>query len=74
MNESFQKSWRIILGVVVVSLIIGGVCIGVGVLTGADRARIIMQIEERYHLSMVAESYLEYLKSIPLYLKGVFGL
>ena len=45
-----KKGWRIILGIVLVAVIFGGLCCGVGVLTGADRERIIMNLDEHYQV------------------------
>ena len=35
-----KKGWRVILGIVLVAVIFGGLCCGVGLLTGADSERI----------------------------------
>ena len=45
-----KKGWRVILGIVLVAVIFGGLCCGVGLLTGADSERIIMNLDEHYQV------------------------
>ena len=45
-----KKGWRIILGIVLAAVILGGLCCGVGLLTGADSNRIIMNLDEHYQV------------------------
>ena len=45
-----KKGWRIILGIVLAAVLFGGLCCGVGILTGADSDRIILNLDERYHI------------------------
>ena len=43
-----KKGWRIIFGIVLVAVVFGGLCCGVGFLTGADSSRIILTFDQGY--------------------------
>lgn len=47
-----KSGWKIILIVVVIALLLGAVCIGVGAMTGADYSRIWSTLDSRYHVDM----------------------
>lgn len=47
-----NKSWRIILAVVLIAVLLGCVCAGVGLVTGGDWERIHASLDMRYHLDM----------------------
>ena len=53
-----KKGWRVILGVVLVALILGGACIAVGLLTGADTARVTQNLEEHMHVTTYVQTVL----------------
>ena len=65
-----RKGWRVILGIVLVALIVGGICIGVGILTGADTARITQNLDEHYQLGNYVEAYVNYGKDLVQYFTG----
>ena len=67
-----KKGWRVILGIVLVALIVGGVCFGVGLLTGADSARIVQNMDEHFHLNAYIEAYLNYGKELFQYFANQF--
>ena len=46
-----KKGWRIIISIVMVAVLLGAVCIGVGVLTGADMARIYSTLDNRFMIT-----------------------
>ena len=52
-----KKGWRVILGIVLVALVIGALCVGVGLLTGADYNRIMMNLDEHYQLTAYVNHY-----------------
>ena len=56
-----KKGWRIILGIVLVAVIFGGLCCGVGILTGADFDRIILNLDEHFHVMTYIKHYSNYL-------------
>ena len=47
-----NKSWRIILLVVLIAMLLGAVCAGVGLVTGGEWDRIHTTLDARYHLDM----------------------
>lgn len=47
-----SKSWKIILSVVLIAVLLGGVCAGVGIITGGQWERIHTALDTRYHLDM----------------------
>jgi len=47
-----KKAWRIVIAIVLVCVLLGAVCIGVGMITGADMERIYSVLDDRYHLTM----------------------
>ena len=59
-----KKGWRIILGIVLVAVVLGGLCCGVGLLTGADSDRIILNLEEHYQLMTYINTYTNYVTSL----------
>ncbi len=67
-----NKGWRIILGIVMAALILGGVCIGVGMLTGADSGRIIQSLDEHFQLNAYVEAYTAYAGQLLQYVRSLF--
>lgn len=53
-----KNGWRVVMIIVLVCIIIGAVCVGVGTLTGADPSRVtaILErtVEERYNVDAYA--------------------
>ena len=52
-----KNGWRIILIIAAVAILFGGVCVGVGMLTGADRDRILMNLNTNYGELLTAYTY-----------------
>ena len=46
-----KRAWSIIISIVLIVLLLGGVFIGVGFLTGADTSRIYSVLDARYNLT-----------------------
>lgn len=46
-----KKGWRIIISIVLAAALLGAVCVGVGLMTGADWQRIYSVLDSRYHLT-----------------------
>ena len=59
-----KKGWRVILGIVRVAVIFGGLCCGVGLLTGADSERIIMNLDEHYQVMTYINTYTSYVTDL----------
>ena len=59
-----KKGWRIILGIFLVAVIFGGLCCGVGILTGADFDRIILNLDEHYQVMTYINTYTSYVTGL----------
>lgn len=46
-----KNGWRIIISIVLIVIILGGVCMGVGIITGADMDRVYSVLDRQYNLS-----------------------
>ena len=47
-----SRAWRVIITIVLIAVIFATVCIGVGLLTGADFSRIYSVFDNRYNVEM----------------------
>ena len=54
-----KSGWKIILIVVVIAILLGAICIGVGAMTGADFSRIWATLDNRYHVNMYYQYFVE---------------
>ena len=54
-----KSGWKIILIVVVIAILLGAVCMGVGAMTGADFTRIWATLDNRYHVVMYYQYFVE---------------
>ena len=45
-----RTGWRIILTIVVLAILLGSICFGVGLLTGGNPDRVLQDLNEDYHL------------------------
>ena len=54
-----KSGWKIILIVVVIAVLLGAICIGVGAMTGADFTRIWATLDSRYHVDMYYQYFVE---------------
>ncbi len=50
-----SKSWRIIMVVVLIAVLLGAVCVGVGLVTGGEWDRIYTTLDGRYHVDMYVD-------------------
>ena len=67
-----NRGWRVILGIVLVALILGGLSVGVGLLTGADTDRIILNLDEHYQVMTYFNTYTGYVKQLFQNFIGLF--
>lgn len=59
-----KRGWKIILIIVVAALVLGGLSVGVGMMTGADMDRIYSVMDNRYHISMYWQYVIEVMDSL----------
>ena len=64
-----KKGWLIIGVIVLIAVLVGTVAIGVGLVTGADMARIFSVLDSRYHLDL----YVQYFNDLTAAFKSVFA-
>ena len=50
-----KKAWQIIMTIVLVVILVGAVCAGVGIITGAETSRIFSVLDDRYSLTIYYE-------------------
>ena len=55
-----KKGWRVIMTVVLIAALLGAVCVGVGLMTGAELPRIYSALDDRYQLSSYLAAYTQY--------------
>ena len=54
-----KSGWKIILLVVLIAILLGAVCMGVGMMTGADFTRIWSTLDDKYHVEMYYQYFVE---------------
>lgn len=54
-----KNGWRIILIIVAIAILLGAVCMAVGAMTGADFTRIWATLDDRYHVDMYYQYFIE---------------
>ena len=47
-----KKGWKVVLIIFLVVVVLGTVCMGVGMMTGAETARIYSVLDDKYHIEM----------------------
>lgn len=63
-----KRGWLIIGVIVLIAVLVGTVAVGVGLVTGADMARIFSVLDSRYHLDL----YAQYFNDLAAAFKSVF--
>lgn len=63
-----KKAWKVIFTVVLIAILLGALCVGVGLLTGARLDNIYDILEERYNL----EVYYRYVGEVINAVSSVF--
>ena len=61
-----SRSWRVISLVVLIAILFGAVCVGVGLVTGGEWDRIYSTLDARYHVDM----YIDYAGEVVGVFKG----
>lgn len=54
-----KKGWQIIIAVVSIMILLGGICVGVGFITGAEFDRIFTVVDNRYNVTVYADWFRE---------------
>ncbi len=67
-----KDGWRNILIIAAVAILLGFVCFGVGILTGAETDRILQNLNNIYHLNTYIEVYTGYLTQLGQWFAGLF--
>jgi len=67
-----KDGWRNILIIAAVAILLGFVCFGVGILTGAETDRILQNLNNNYHLNTYIEVYTGYLTQLGQWFAGLF--
>lgn len=58
------KGWKIVIAISFAAIVLGGVCIGVGLLTGAEFERIFNTLDQRYMLTDYYNWFLEAVNAV----------
>jgi len=54
-----KRVWKVVAMIIAIAIILGCVCLAVGVFTGAEYDRILSVLDARYHIVMYWEWVLE---------------
>ena len=65
-----KKGWMVISIIVLVAVLLGTVSVGVGIITGADMARIFSVLDSRYHLDL----YMHYFQELSEGISSAFSI
>ena len=55
-----KTGWRIILTIVVLAILLGAICFGVGLLTGGNPDRVLQTLNSDYHLNSYLDACTRY--------------
>ncbi len=59
-----SKIWRVILLIVLVSVLLGSVCVGVGIITGADVERIYTVLNNQFGLEAIENFVTQFIMNL----------
>ncbi len=59
-----MKGWKIVTAISFAAIVLGAVCIGVGLLTGADFERIFSTLDQRYQITAYFNWLLEAIAAV----------
>lgn len=66
-----KKVWKAVMAIVLVALVLGVICVGVGLLTGAELDRIYSVLDNRFNITAVYEAYSQYVKDLTTAIQAV---
>lgn len=55
-----KKCWKVIGSIVLVVFVLGLICVGVGILTGAESTRILNVLDDRFQIESTLNLYSQY--------------
>lgn len=55
-----KRGWKVILIIVLAAVLLGAVCVAVGLVTGADSNRILGVLDEHYNFTAYLTAYRQY--------------
>ena len=61
-----KKGWRVIIIIVLVAVLLGGVSLAVGFMTGAETTRIMDTLDARYNINMWIDWFSQVYEEIAL--------
>ena len=50
-----KRAWQIIMTIVLVVILVGAVCAGVGIITGAEMSRVFSVLDNNYNITIYYE-------------------
>lgn len=59
-----KKAWKIILIIVLIAILLGALCVGVGLLTGAKMDVIFSVLDDRYHIEVYYQYVLDVINAV----------
>lgn len=59
-----KKAGRVVLVIVLAAVLLGFVCVGVGIITGADFTRIYSALDNRYNIGAYQQAYTAYAQQV----------
>lgn len=65
-----KKAWRVIFAIVLIAVLLGALCIGVGLLTGAKMDVIYQVLDNRYHVEVYYQYVLDVINAVTSALAG----
>ena len=59
-----KKGWKIVGVVVLVIIVLGAICVGIGLLTGADGERIYNVLDQEYNITSFYQQVMDGIQSL----------
>lgn len=65
-----KKAWRVIFAIVLIAVLLGALCVGVGLLTGAKMDVIYAVLDDRYHIEVYYQYVLDVINAVTSAMAG----
>ena len=59
-----KKAWKVIFTIVLIAVLLGALCVGVGLLTGAKMDVIYSVLDDRYHVEVYYQYVLDVINAV----------